>query len=336
MTSTRSVKSTKSTKPANMPPMKTTMPKPGTLSSMSAAPAKVGPNPFSILVFLEGPWLITHKGGGPASEDRITAYGLGDMHRCELGFWNSQAQLDQKAPIPMINPLDPSMEALFLLPNGQIDVRIDHPRTPPTSFIDLFDVPCHERMQPFVYIRDNQYTVTPLDGDRTITLDMPDHIWVGGQLVQSVVNDPGSVCDMTAGAPNLHVGVILEYQPSQGARRLLANSNGGTSFEVLPAQHLIARLVPVVMDPPLSEREHIALAFKKTFSRLNLPAGQELTVSLPPGQRPLSVQAGNYVGNINDRELGTVELHDRGNKYVGNPESCNGSGGVVGHPHPPA
>lgn len=257
--------------------------------------AGTGPSPSSILVLVEGPWLITQQTTGI-----LQAISLPDPHQCQLGLWDPT----QKT---IVSPYDPNQPGPYL-PGGTAVSATLKSANPRPDAVATFDVPFKRAdiggADNFVYIRNKPLKGAAAAGDRTLTLPVPDNVYVAGRALNGVVID-ASIPPVieNPGTAKLFISLVFEYtQDAQKATALTVNDGSGGTFTLHSGGQLVLQMqTPGGATPDCT---HVSHAFDQVVSRIGAGSPPPLSIHFPDQCPEVNVQLGINAQGLSAEELG--------------------------------
>jgi hypothetical protein len=303
---------------------------------------KKRPNPTSVFVLFEGPWLIHHPAAG-----KLCAITFGDLvvcgvevpHQCSVGFGNATGQI--------VNPAGKSAPDLLLMPGDPCLVKESGKfRSARKALSEVFDVPLNRPKynDVFVYLQDEtSFPVRPdKKKDRIVTLPIPDNVYVAGRLLSGRMeaSNKGMLRPDPKGVqlPMPHVTTICEYTADSkpNLELLIAGEN---PIEIPPGKHLIFRMMhksetkqsqsmKAMKMSNAQEAAHIEAAFATLWTRVK-PTDASASLALTKVQHPM-FRIGHYTADFGPRELGFKKPKGGGGfDRIITPADCGGTTFVV-------
>jgi len=278
---------------------------PGLRSGLAFAASS--PNPDSVFVAFEGPWIIDAQAG----EGKVRATTLGalsnDIHFCEAGLVDTETHR-------LRHPSDASLPPLVLKSGAAWTVQAGTGKTATRNALAVFDDAFAR--EPFVYIRDKGMKLNPRAEDRLVTLPVPDRVYASQPLSHSTVVDPEHLVEYTAASPNPpqpHQIVVFEYRNAP-----LSLLPGTDSLPLTAGQRLVFR---VEHSPDtVAESVHIQNAFTSLAARVGA-GSRTLPLSLKVSDDANPYHAATYQPGQARLELVVVDLWD----------CCGGGIVIIGH-----
>jgi hypothetical protein len=297
------------------------------------APLLIQPDPTSIFILFEGPWVIDQLSQGVLRATTFYNLPMPNMcHVCQVGFGDSEGNL--------ANPIGIGQPPLTL--NGGEKWCITTP-IPLLSqwkqLSDVFDVPFNRETNNdvFVYVKNPDQTrcVNPHPGeDRVVIFPTPDNVYLAGRLNTGTVNattlstleyDPNG-----AQQPMPHVTTICEYTKQSGGN-LTLTLGGAAMVPIAEGKHFIFRMLhkgPQMSDA--DEAAHIQAAFAALWSRVD-PIASSLSLA---DIQDASHTRGSYTAGFGEVELGLADppkpAHHGGmHPDDETPDNCGGGGFVL-------
>jgi len=302
------------------------------------------PDPTSIFVMFEGPWIIDQFKTGTlraTSFDKTINEGATGTasHLCAVGFSESNGNLVYPAGSTTASTLTlPAPGNWVISPKSALQSQTN-------TLVELFDAQFNDpNNNVFAYIRKQNMTVNPWANDRTVLFPTPDKVYVGGRLVPGLLSGAQGVAGITdnssvlatsgSDSPMPYVTVIFEYKGPNPTS--LSLSTGSTNISLVSGQHFIFRMrhQHANLPTPSEDAQHIEDAFATLLQRV----GGTGNKSLPT----LNVANGNYVensypDNFTDAEMGLgmapmSRLHPRSGRkpFYDTYSNCCGGGIVLG------
>lgn len=258
------------------------------------APAGTGPAADSVLVLVEGPWLYTQPVTGT-----LRCISLSDPHQCQMGLWDT-------ASSSMVSPYDHSAEGPMLANGASFVGKLSSGNARP-DVVKIFDAAFYRDdvggPDNFVYLRNTGLKATAKSTDRTVTVPVPDNVYVAGRITNGLIKDasqpPIIVNPDTA---RIFVTYVFEYtQDATGSTSLTFDDGTGKTFTLTKGQHLLFQMqakVPTTADVP-----HIVTGFSDLVSRVSTGT-IPLSVDFGPGTASAEIQLGVNAQGLTPAELG--------------------------------
>jgi hypothetical protein len=234
------------------------------------------PDPNSIYLLFEGPWLFSNVPGSNGKETPgvMQATAILDEHILLAGRWNGTQIADDNGNQP---PLSPKAGEKWTGTLADMSA-------PAQLFTDVVGAGFGENSQsPAPYM--TGFTVNPvLSTDIAIKLPVPNYVMVGGLLNQSNIALSG------VSKYRLYASTIFKYTANNGTLPILTLTNGTASFELRAAndsdskpqkkQHFIFGLHPTTCMTPTEESAHVTKVFGWILSRLSpAPSNVQYAIS---------------------------------------------------------
>jgi hypothetical protein len=285
------------------------------------------PNPTSIFVLFEGPWIIDQLSQGvlrattfknlPVSKE------MGMEHNCVVGFGDSAGNLT--------SPIGTGQPDLMLPGGATWCITTPVPLISQQKQIaDLFDVPFNKPAYSNVFVyapnEDKSMCVTPCAGeDRVVLFPTPDNVYMAGPLLSGTVNDAEpSVLKYDPNGKSVmpFVTAIFEYTKQSGAD-LTLTMGGSAEVPLTEGKHLVFRMVH--HDDGMTERQnrdHIADSFEALWSRVGMTGSPSLS-----GITAVGAVTGNNIAGFSDYELGLKRPGTATRNYT--PADCGGGNVII-------
>lgn len=269
-------------------------------------PGGTGPANDSVLVLVEGPWLYTQPVTG-----MLRCISLPDPHICQMGLWNNELKT-------LVSPYDPSKDGPLLAGGATVKAKLNSSNKRP-DVVTVFDAAFYRDdiggPDNFVYIRNQGLKATAQSGDRTLSIAVPDNVYVAGRLTEGILHDASDPkIIVNPDSARIFVTYIFEYtQDSTGSTSLVFDDGSGKTFTLTKGQHLIFQMQTA--EATAADVSHITHAFSDLVSRIG-DGTVPLSVSFPEQVETASVQMGINSMGLGPDELG-LQLNINGKDHKG-------------------
>ena len=312
------------------------------------------PDPNSIFVLFEGPWII-HQPDSSMKTIKASTFGhldepwpsqFGSVHSCPVG-------LGTCGEYSLSNPQDGnSMQLPLELGVGgkwSVIAPGDSPgstggySTAPKSLAGLFGGLYGEfsnKLDPFVYITNSGMAVAQDHDDRTVTLPTPARVWIGGALTKYSVTGsnltPASSSTKPPSRVTPYFVVFLEYQTdgNGNAPDLRLNPTGHAAIKLQGGNsrktHLIFRMTH---SDTMQLDQHVHAAHNSLRRRIGNWGGDGtgLDLTLTSSTTPLPTTQGNNFDGFDVQEMGMMGSMPKGERAGPGYADCCGGGIILGN-----
>lgn len=258
------------------------------------APAGTGPAADSVLILVEGPWLYMQPVTGT-----VQCISLPEPHACQMGLWDA-------ASSSLVSPYDPSQPGP-LLPNSTAVTGKLASANPRPDVVKVFDEAFYRDdvggADNYVYLRNTGLKAKAQATDRTVTIPVPDNVYVAGRVTNGAIvdaSDPKVI--VNPDTARLFVTYVFEYtQDATASTSLTIADGGGKTFTLTKGQHLIFQMQSA--HASAEDVPHITHAFTEVVSRIDsgkLP----LSIAFPAAVVSADIQLGVNAQGLSAAELG--------------------------------